>query len=258
MRSTITAIGACWLAAAGSASAADLQTYPAAPPPAGSPVYAPQTMVTGDVSLALGYFEFDGSSDTGEAWGTGRVNIPLGLGLHQEFELSGLAGFEKDSYYTYGIYSHTYLKNPQSAGGLLLGLSDMDGSTVGTVGLEGAVFLPTTSFVGLVAYNWADNGVPDFWSAAGEARWYWNPNTKMTGSVAYNEFNEAWKLTAGTEHRFDGTMLSLFGEGTYYTNDLGDGWEVFGGARFFFDQPGQTLQGHDYEVPFSAARAITF
>jgi len=27
------------------------------------------------------------------------------------------------------------------------------------------VFLPSASFVGLLAYNWADNGVPDFWSA---------------------------------------------------------------------------------------------
>jgi hypothetical protein len=248
--------GACVVLAGGPAAGADLALYPAAPPRAGSPIYAGQSIVTGDASLALGYFSFEGA-DTGEIWGTARANIPFGPGLNEEVELSGLTGFEKNSYYTYGIYSHSYWKSARSAAGLLLGGSNLAGSAVGTVGVEGAVFLPSTTFVGLVAYNWA-NGVPDFWSASGEARWYWNPNTKLMGSVNYNEFNAAWKLTGGAEHRWDGTMVSLFGEGTYYTNSQGTGWEVFAGGRVSLDRPGQTLQGHDFEVPFAAARAITF
>lgn len=258
MRQFGIALSACFILTAASAGAADLYVYPAAPPPTESPVYEAQSLVTGDVSLALGYFTFDGANDTGEIWGSGRVNIPFAGGWNEEIEVSGLSGFEKNSYYTYGIYSHTYWKNPQSAAGVLVGWSNLDGSSVVTAGVEGAVFGPTTSFVGVLAYNWANDGIPDFWSAGGEARWYWNPNTKIKGSVDYNEFNAAWKLTAGAEHRFDGTMVSLFGEGTYYTNNQGTGWEVFGGGRFFFDQPGQTLQGHDHEVPFSAARAITY
>lgn len=257
MRQLRIVIGACAVLAGGPAAAADLAVYPAAPPLAGSPIYSGHSMVTGDVSLALGYFSF-GSADTGEAWGTGRVNIPFGGGLNEQVELSGLGGFEKNSYYTYGVYSHSYWKSPQAAAGLLLGGSNLSGSGVLTVGGEAAVFLPTASFVELLAYNWADNGVPDFWSASGEARWYLNSNTKLTGSVSYNEFNAAWKLTGGAEHRWDGTMVSLFGEGTYYTNSQGTGWEVFAGGRLSFGQPGQTLQGHDFEVPFAAARAITF
>ena len=81
---------------------------------------------------------------------------------------------------------------------------------------------------------------------------------KLSGSVAFNEFNSAWKWTAAAEHRFTGTMMSLFGNGTYYNNSAGNGWELFGGGRVFFDRPGQTLQGHDFEMPFAAARAITF
>ncbi len=251
------ALGACIAFGAGSAAAADLAAYPAAPPRSGSPIYAAQSMVTGDASLALGYFSFDGF-DTGEIWGTGRVNIPFRAGLNEEVELSGLTGFDKNTYYTYGVYSHTYWKNRRSAAGLLLGESSLDGSAVTSVGAEAAVFLPTASLVGLLAYNWASDGVPDFWSASGEARWYWNPNTKLTGSVSYNEYNAAWKLTAGAEHRFDGTMVSLFGEGTYYTNDQGTGWEVFAGGRLMLDRPGQTLQGHDHDVPFAAARPIMY
>ncbi|MCP4383815.1 MAG: hypothetical protein GY798_20815 [Hyphomicrobiales bacterium] len=247
---------ACGCLSAGTVFAAEL-VYPAAPPPIDNPVYAQGSMVTGDVSLAFGYFSFEGF-ETGEVWGTARVNIPFSPAWNEEIEVNGLAGFEDDAYYTYGIYSHTYAKGQQGAAGLLLGASNLAGGEALTAGVEGIVFLPTTSLVGLLAYSWGSNGQPDFWSAAGEARWYWNPNTKLTGSVAYNEFNAAWKWTAETEHRFDGTMMSLFVNGTYYNNDDGDGWEAFAGGRFLFDQPGQTLQGHDFEVPFAAGRAITF
>ena len=237
--------------------------YPAAPPASGSPLYSPQSVITGDASAALGYFwwnddagkKFD--SQTGEVWGTARLNVPFWNGWNEEIELSGLDGFKKDSYYAYGAYSHTYWKNPQFAAGLLIGGSSLDGSGAATVGAEAAVFMPSTTLVGLLGYSWADD-IPDFWTAAGEARWYWNANTRLTGMVAYNSFNTAWAFTAEAEHRFDGTMFSLFADGTYYNNDAGTGWEVFGGGRVFLDRPGQTLQGHDHDVPFAAARAITF
>jgi hypothetical protein len=249
-------LGACAILAAGPAAAADLDVYasPAATP---GPAYSSPGMVAGDAGLALGYFSFDGASN-GEIWGAGRVNIPVHVGWSEEIELSGLTGFETDTYYTYGIYSHTYWKDEHSAVGLLLAGSNLAGGTAGTVGVEGAIFLPTTTWVGLLGYSWGGNGQPNFLSAGGEGRWYWEPNSKLTGTVSYNQFNAAWKLTAGAEHRFAGTVVSLFGEGTYYTQNLGTGWEVFAGGRIFFDQTGQTLQGHDHEVPFAAARAITF
>lgn len=245
------------------AFAADVLVYEAAPPPSGSPVYAAQPMIAADVSLALGYFWWDDEIDrydydTGEVWGTARVNIPFGGTFNEELEASGLAGFESDSYYSYGVFSHTYWKNPGAAAGLLLGASSIAGDAALTVGAEGAVFMPSATLVGLLAYSWGDDGLPDFWTASGEARWYWNPNTKFTGSVTFNDFNNAWMLSAGAEHRFAGTMASIFADANYYTNDVGDGWELFAGGRLFFDKPGQTLQGHDYEVPFAAARAITF
>jgi hypothetical protein len=253
-------LGLCGVAAAGSATAAG---YPAAPPPSGNPVYAGQSLVAADVALALGYFWFNPDrgrdTETGEVWGAARVNLPIAGGwLNEEIEVSGLTGFEKNSYETYGIYSHTYFKSPQAAAGLLLGASSIDGDRALTTGVEAVVFQAVTSFAGLIAYSWGHDGLPDFWSASGEARWYWNENSKLTGSVSFNEFNHAWKFTAGAEHRFPGTMASILGEATYYTNDQGDGWELFAGGRLFLDRRGQTLQGHDYDVPFAAARAITY
>jgi hypothetical protein len=250
-------LGTCASLATGSAIAADLGLYPNPPPPSGSQVYSSGSMVTGDASIALGYFEFEGF-ETGEVWGTARVNIPFAGALNQEFELNGLDGFADDSYYTYGIYSHTYAKGPGGAAGLLLGVSNLAGGHAITLGAEGALFLPSATLAGLLAYSWGSNGQPDFWSAFGEARWYLTPDSKLTGGVAFNEFNTAWKWTAGAEHRFTGTKVSLFGEGTYYNNTFGDGWEVFAGGRVFFDRPGQTLQGHDHDVPFAAARPNTY
>src|SRR5688572_11576927 len=90
------------------ALAADVLVYEAAPPPSGSPVYAAEPMIAADVSLALGYFWWDDDIDrfdydTGEVWGAGRINFPIGGGgLNEELEVSGLAGFEDDSYYSYG------------------------------------------------------------------------------------------------------------------------------------------------------------
>ena len=75
-------------------------------------------MIAADVALALGYFWWDDDIDrydydTGEVWGAARINIPFGGGgLNEELEVSGLAGFEDDSYYSYGAFSHTYWKNP--------------------------------------------------------------------------------------------------------------------------------------------------
>jgi hypothetical protein len=246
------------------AVAADVLVYEAAPPPSGSPVYAAQSMIAADVALALGYFWWNDDIDrydydTGEVWGGARINFPIGGGaLNEELEVSGLAGFESDSYYSYGAFSHTYWKSPTAAAGLLLGASSIAGDAALTVGAEGAVFMPSATLLGLLAYTWGDDGLPDFWTASGEGRWYWNANTKLTGTVTYADLNNAWMLSVGGEHRIAGTMAGLFADATYYTNDTGNGWELFAGGRLFFDKPGQTLQGHDHEVPFAAARAITF
>ena len=245
------------LAATPAWGGADLLTYPAAPPASGSPVYAPTSMVTGDIGLAIAYVSFD-SYDSGEFVGDARVNIPLWAGWNEEIEVGGLAEFIDNGYTAIGAFSHTYYKNQQFAAGFVLGGSSLDDDGVFTAGVEAAAFLPTTTFLGVLAYNWGSGGTPDFWLATGEARWYWNPNTKLAGSVTYTDWNNAWMLTAGAEHRFDGTQFSLFGSGTYYTNDNDDGYELLAGGRWFFDQPGQTLQGHDHEIPFAVARDVSY
>nr|HMN87740.1 hypothetical protein [Bauldia sp.] len=196
--------------------------------------------------------------DTGEVVGSGRVNIPFGPAWNETLEVAGLAEFRDDGYTAIGVFGHTFYKTQQFAAGFVLGGSKVADDGIFTAGLEGAVFAPTTTWTGLVAYNWGSGGTPDYWLASGEVRLYLNPNTKLNGIVTYADVDSSWMLTAGMEHRFDGTQFSLFGTASYFPFDGGNAYELLAGGRWFFDQPGQTLQGHDNAIPFSMNRAVSF
>jgi hypothetical protein len=225
-------------------------------------------MVTADVSLALGWAGFDNGplqSDSFSGFVGGRVNIPFGGGWNEELEANGGFMFNGD-HTAAGVFSHTYYKNQGWAGGLLLGYSWVDpggdSSGVGTVGVEGIVFMPSASVLGKVAWNGGGSGVfglNDFWDIGVEGRYYFEPNTKLTGAIDYYSTDpSAWQFTAALEHRWSGTPFSAFVSGTYVTadNNNNNNWGLMVGARFAFDQPGSTLQSHDYEIPFAASPAF--
>ena len=81
---------------AGPALAADLP-YPAAPPPAGSPLYSPTSLVTGDFTLGIGWTGTDGNLDSDSSTGliAGRVNIPLWSGWNEEVEAGGVSEVQR-------------------------------------------------------------------------------------------------------------------------------------------------------------------
>jgi len=239
------------------ALAADVLVYNAAVPASGSPVYSRQSMVTGDVALAIGYFDFGKHGDGAFGVANGRVNIPFAGAWNEELEVAGLADFVEDGYTAIGAFSHTYYKTPAAAAGILLGASSLDGDGALTAGVEAAVFMPSATVLGHVSYTWGDGSVEDFWTLNGEARWYWNPNTKLSGSVSWTDWDNAWMLTAAAEHLINATPISIFASASYFTSDSGDGWEVLGGARYAFG-PIQSLQGHDWDVPFAAGRIISY
>ena len=102
--------------------------------------------------------------------------------------------------------------------------------------------------------------IPNSWVLAGIFDWYWNPNTKLEGIVAYwNGGGNGWTFTGGVEHLIAGTNLSLFGNATYYNyNKGGDAWELLAGARYAFGEPrGRQLQQRDWDRPFSAANLVS-
>lgn len=241
--------------------AADL-SYPAAPPPSSSPVYSPASMVTGDISLGLGWAGTNGGldSDSISGFAAGRLNIPFGAGWNETLEAGGLWMFNGDAS-AGGIFSHTYYKDPAWGGGFVLGYSAVDpfssgSSGVFTAGVEGVVFLPNASLLGKATYNWADSAANDFWNLAFEGRYYFTPNTKLTGGVSWFDLNDTWVLSAALEHRWAGTGISNYISAAYLPSSVSDSWSLLVGIRFLFDQPGSTLQGHDWQIPFSATSGM--
>src|SRR5579872_713496 len=79
---------------AGPACAADLPAS-AVPPPSGSPLYSPTSMVTGDISLGVGWTGTNGNVDKNSATGhvAGRTNFGLWPGWNEELEATGVWNF---------------------------------------------------------------------------------------------------------------------------------------------------------------------
>ena len=128
------------------------------------------------------------------------------------------AGFRKfnGDAFTTGIFSHTYCKTQGWAGGVVLGGGATDPFHAAptndfvTLGVEGIVFCPVPAWSAQPSYNWADG--PDFWTLSLEGRYYFGPNTKLTGLVAFNDGNSgsSWLLSSALEHRWTGTHFSTF------------------------------------------------
>jgi len=259
---------------AGPAFAADLAAsvpYPAAPPPKGSPLYSPTSLVTGDVSLGIGWTGTNGSVDKNSATGhvAGRTNFGLWSGWNEELEATGVWNFNSHEF-DGGGFSHTYYKTQNWAAGLLLGGGEMNpfqnshSNGFLTTGVEGIVFLPHASIVGQADYT--SGSSLNFWTLALEGRYYFEPNTKLTGQVAWNSNHSGasneWMLYGALEHRWAGTPLSTWVSASWrpasINNSSDDLWGIMVGVRYLWDQPNGTLQSHDYELPFSQGHDTVF
>jgi predicted porin len=254
---------------AGPAFAADLavSAYPAAPPPHGSPLYSPTSLVTGDISFGIGWSGENGNVDSNSATGhvAGRTNFGLWSGWNEELEATGVWNFNGGEF-NGGGFSHTYYKNQSWAGGFVIGGGETDPfqttSSNGflTTGVEGVVFMPKGSIVSQVDYT-SGSGL-DFWTLALEGRYYFEPNTKLTGQVAWNsDHNGAsneWLLYGALEHRWTGTPFSNWVSASWRPASGDNQFGVMVGVRYLFDQPNGTLQSHDYEIPFSQGHDSVF
>lgn len=251
--------------AVGSAAASDVLSYPPGPPSAGSPVYAPASLVTGDVSLGVGWLDENGDGAF-ELLGAGRVNAPLQGGpWNLTGEIWGGVWFQDPTFAEVVGAAHLYYKTDRFAHGVYAaatgyGESGYRGHEL-SVGVEGAAFMGSTTLVGRLGYNAGNNtgGSYDYWSAEGIVRYYVTPNTKLAGIVAWWSDGGGWMMAGGFEHLFAGTNMTGFARAAWFTEGGGyDGWELLGGARFFFHRPDTTLQQHDWDIPFAEATVVNF
>ena len=249
------------IAIATPALAADLYT-PAYVPPANDPVYSPEPMVVGHLSMGLGIVNFDGglfdSSDdnVGIFTGAGRANINLGGAWNVELETGGSALFKDgSSYSSVGVAGHVWTKLNSAAFGAYGGVNFPTGATVYTLGLEGETYLGNLTLGANADYNWVDTGggSGDFWDLAAWADVYFTPDFRLGGALGYasGDIPDTWSATLDTEYRFSGTPFSGWAEASYASADGGaDVWGGMLGVRVFMDPAGTTLQQHDRDVPW--------
>ena len=258
--------GAVGLAlAATGARASDVLTYPApAIPPAGNPVYAPVSLVTGDISLGLGWFDEDGYGAF-ELLGAGRINAPLQGGpWNLTGEIWGGAWFQDPTFAEVLGAAHLYYKTDPFAHGVYAGWACYGES--GTAATKS----PSASSAGFMSNTARSAGLPQL---RGQQRrrqlrllerrrhppLLRDAGTKLAGIVGWWSDDGGWMLGGGVEHLFAGTNVTGFARANWFTEGGGyDSWEVLGGARFFFHRPGTTLQQHDWDIPFAEATVVNF
>jgi hypothetical protein len=242
-------------ATASPAMAADLSGGFA--PPAGSPLYAPQSMVVGHLLLGAGFWNDNGyfNDDTvGVVSGAGRANVSFGHGLNFEIESGGQSLFnDGNSVSSIGAAGHLWTRLNSGAVGAFGSVDFPSGATVGTLGVEGETYFGDITLGANAGYSWSD-GLGDFWSVGGWADYYMTPDFRFGGALDYSagDIPDTWTASVDTEYRFPGTPLSAWGEVNYSNVSGGseaDIWSGLLGFRFFMDGGG-TLQEHDREVPW--------
>ena len=221
-----------------------------------SPLYRSDSLVTGDVSLAFGYAKGAGRStfEGGALVGGGVVHLPLWAGWNADAEIAEIVGTARTDY---GGFGHVYLRTPKYALGFVVGATEANGSAYDgaavTVGLETAAFFPEATVSVQILRSWGQGNAKDSWSLGGEARFYLDPNTKVSGRLAYQSGNPAWLFGVAGEHRLPGSRFSFFAT-TSYCSCLT--WSAVAGARLIFGPGGGTLQDYDQLVPFTVGRPL--
>jgi hypothetical protein len=255
---------ACVVLGASAAAAGDILSYPTSDvPQAGSPVYAPVPMITGDALVGLSYYSEPGYN-TFQLLGGIRANVPLGDGRWNiTGELAASTAFKAPNFNQVVGGLHLYHKTPQFAHGvfaegLWYGETGFNGTEVGA-GVEAAAFLTNAALVGRATFHWGDNsdGTYDYWSLQGIGRYYLTPNTKLVGMIEWWS-PDGFAAGAAAEHLFSGTNISAFATAAWAGEGDESAWQALLGARFLFHAQGKTLQQHDWDLPFSSVAGINF
>lgn len=235
------------------ALAADIYDYP----PAASPVYVPQSMVTGHVEIMGGIWSAEGYESAGVIAGAGRATVPLGQLMKLELEVTGGSMFRDGSGpSSFGAYAHLFGDGPAHALGVFGGYTNLGGYSAPTIGVEGYFNLtPSTILSGQAAYLF-NSDIDNLSYLRGILYQYFSENTRGAIDAAWafsDAFDSAWSVTGSLEHRFAATPWSLFGSvgisGVRHSDV--HPWTAMVGARLFVDQPGSTLASHDKAVPFN-------
>jgi hypothetical protein len=219
--------------ASGGAYAAD-PTIEEAPP-----VAAPQ--ISGHAEFYLGGLDLSMSSPFGDyddtVWvygGAARINVPFaerwniqGDAIIDHISLADEGGGDITGY---GGALHAYWRDPNSyALGVFGTLTQFDGdggeADSFTVGPEGQMYFGNLTLYGQVWYGQLDFDMApdsfDMWGIRGVARYFFQPNLRLDGELAFHNSNadfdfgdvdiDTFSVALQANYRFENTPLTVFG-----------------------------------------------
>ena len=236
-------------------------------PPSGDPMYASSPMVVGDIQLSLGRTWLDdekGNAEFNVFQGQGRANVAFGNSWNLLVESDGTAYFGGDydgySEASYGAYGHLWRGAGTVRYGVFGGVTFND-LTFGVIGAEAEVDMGNVTLGAQGSYSFADAdccGNVDIFGLRGWADYYFAPNTKLTGELAWWKVDDDYEsvdvvdVRGRVTHRFAGTPFNIFGEAAYWSvSDYNmDFYSLTGGFTILLDGAGGTQQSYDQQVPF--------
>jgi hypothetical protein len=213
-------------------------------------VYAPESSpasassgIFGDLNLSGTYTNGDVAKEYSLDLG-GSAVLPFGSGWNAALDYQLGYRFEADDWFAAGT-GHLFYNNGSAAGGAFVH-ADTDETYGG--GVEAAAFAGNVDLIGEIGYF---NASADYWSAAGTANLYFDPDTALSGMVG-GSWGDAsgWQGDVGIEHRFTNSPFSGFAEIGYSDLGAANSYHVTGGARFVFGDSGSTLQEFNRRNPF--------
>jgi hypothetical protein len=228
-------------------------------PRSGDPLYSQTSILTGDIQLSFGYNKLDGDflADEKTFWtfnGWTRANVRLNT-WNVLVEVGGGAAFGGDipdgfNDPNFNAFGHVWGGDGVRYGAF--GGALYQDITVGVVGVEAEADVGNATLGGQAFFLFSE--FEDGWGLRGWGDYYFTPNTKATGDIAWATVDgeDLVALRGRVTHRFAGTPINVFGEATYFTTSVDDfhGCSISGGLSLLYDAGLQTQQEFDRTVPF--------
>ena len=173
----------------------------------------------------------------GSGFGAAQGSWTVPVGPTTGMQLDGVLGTANGQFWGQ-LNGHYFWRNPNNGlFGVYAAATTQFGFSDFRIGPEGEFYSGPLTLSGVAGVK---TGGGDGFFAQAKASLYVEPNTKLY--VGY-QHDDGDFVSAGIEHLFGGTSLSTFGEVRAGAGAAG----VWGGIRYYFGQPGKSLDHRDRE-----------
>ena len=216
------------------------------------------TVLSGNVDAQYTHISSDPGGNDANAWGIGGAfAAPLGSGnwgLQLDGSWTNVDPDHGDNTNLFAGTAHVFYRNDTNAIGGAVGAvhDDNFSTTTWGVALQDDYYFSNTTVGANVVYAKNDDDDVDFWGVEGHARYFFQDNLSLEGSVGFGsvDFNpgndDAWEAGLNAEYQFASAPVSIFGGVNYLHLDSSPDFHSTAaqvGVRWNFG--GQTLKDRD-------------